>query len=123
AVGGVILTGGEARAISIVAGRGTTAAVRITGERWVATRINRAHEAPAKTETRIVSANVRTRYYLRVMKLQVTDKALYLNRREFIAAATAAIGVAAAARAGAQPAVHGRRLENVQKSPLSTDER
>jgi len=57
------------------------------------------------------------------MKLQVTDKALYLNRREFIAAATAAIGVAAAARAGAQPAVHGRRLENVQKSPLSTDER
>src|SRR5437762_6852365 len=53
------------------------------------------------------------------MKLQVTDKALYLNRRQFIGAA---IGLAATARLDAQPAVHGRRLENVQKSPLSTGE-
>ena len=53
------------------------------------------------------------------MKLQVTDKALYLDRRQFIGAA---IGLAAAARLDAQPAVHGRRLENVQKSPLSTGE-
>ena len=53
------------------------------------------------------------------MKLQVTDKALYLNRRQFIGAA---IGFAAAARLDAQPALHGRRLENVQKSPLSTGE-
>ena len=53
------------------------------------------------------------------MKLQVTDKALYLNRRQFIGAA---IGLAAAARLDAQPALHGRRLENVQKSPLSTGE-
>jgi sulfoxide reductase catalytic subunit YedY len=60
--------------------------------------------------------------------VKVTDKAIYLNRREFIRAATgataAAAGVlAAAARLDAQPAPHGRRLENVRKSEWSTDER
>jgi sulfoxide reductase catalytic subunit YedY len=60
--------------------------------------------------------------------VKVTDKAIYLNRREFIRAATgataAAAGVlAAASRLDAQPALHGRRLENVRKSALSTDER
>jgi methionine sulfoxide reductase catalytic subunit len=58
----------------------------------------------------------------------VTDKRLYLNRRDFMRAAVggaaAAAGLlAAAARADAQPALHGRRLENVVRSALSTDER
>jgi len=57
------------------------------------------------------------------MKLRVTDKRLYMNRREFIATATAALGLAAPSRVVAQPAVHGRRFENVKKSQLSTDER
>jgi len=60
---------------------------------------------------------------------EITDRKLYLNRREFIQAAT---GTAAAAAVGvlgsealvqaAQPAPHGRKLENVKKSPLSLDE-
>jgi sulfoxide reductase catalytic subunit YedY len=59
---------------------------------------------------------------------EITDRKLYLNRREFIQAAT---GTAAAAAVGvlgsealvqaAQPAPHGRKLENVKKSPLSLD--
>ncbi|MGH9141416.1 MAG: protein-methionine-sulfoxide reductase catalytic subunit MsrP, partial [Vicinamibacterales bacterium] len=55
---------------------------------------------------------------------------LYLNRREFIgatAAATAAIAAGVLADEvpvhAATPAPHGRRLENVKKSPLSTDEK
>ena len=48
-----------------------------------------------------------------------------LNRREFILAAGAAAGAAMVAgadsvlQAAGQPAPHGRKLENVQKSPLS----
>jgi sulfoxide reductase catalytic subunit YedY len=62
------------------------------------------------------------------MTLQVTDKQLYLNRREFMRAATGATAAAAgafaaSARVDAQPAPHGRRLENVRMSALSTDER
>ena len=59
---------------------------------------------------------------------EITDKALYLNRREFIQAAA---GTAAAAATGvlgseailhaAQPASHGRKLEGVKPSPLSLD--
>jgi len=64
-----------------------------------------------------------------VRSSEITDKKLYVNRREFIRTAT---GTAAAAAAGvgafgvggavleaATPAPHGRQLENVKKSPLS----
>jgi methionine sulfoxide reductase catalytic subunit len=62
------------------------------------------------------------------MAMEYTAKRLYLNRREFMrtasGAAAAATGVlAATARVGAQPAPHGRRLENVGRSALSTAER
>jgi methionine sulfoxide reductase catalytic subunit len=57
---------------------------------------------------------------------EITDKKLYLNRREFIrATAGTAAAVAAGTIAGeallqaAPPAAHGRKLENVKKSPLS----
>jgi len=60
---------------------------------------------------------------------EITDKTVYLNRREFIRAAG---GTAVAAAAGiisaeallqARGAVHGRKLENVKKGPFSTDEK
>jgi len=60
----------------------------------------------------------------------ITDKKLYLNRREFMVAAG---GVAATVAAGvtfgetrldaATPAPHGRKLEVGKKSPFSTDEK
>ena len=57
---------------------------------------------------------------------EITDKKLYFNRREFIrATAGTAAAVAAGAIGGealleaAPPAAHGRKLENVKKSPLS----
>ena len=60
----------------------------------------------------------------------ITDQKLYLNRREFIRAAS---GTAAAVATGlalgdawveaATPAAHGRKLEGVKKSPFSTDEK
>jgi sulfoxide reductase catalytic subunit YedY len=58
---------------------------------------------------------------------EITDKKLYLNRREFLQTATGAAAAGAAVLAGAgvvleaagQPAPHGRKLENVHKSPLS----
>ena len=57
---------------------------------------------------------------------EITDKKLYLNRREFIratavAAATGVLGAEAFLQA-ATPAPHGRKLENVKPSPLSTNE-
>jgi sulfoxide reductase catalytic subunit YedY len=55
---------------------------------------------------------------------EITPKALYLRRREFIRAASGAALTAAAALA--PPAVaagqHGAKLANVRKSPLSTGE-
>ena len=61
---------------------------------------------------------------------EITAKSLYLNRRAFIrTAAGTAAAVAAGAIGGeaflsaATPAPHGRKLENVRKSPLSTDEK
>ena len=60
---------------------------------------------------------------------EITDKTVYLNRRDFIRAAG---GTAVAAAAGmisaeallqARGAVHGRKLENVKKGPFSTDEK
>ena len=61
---------------------------------------------------------------------EITPKRQYLNRREFIRATTGtAMAVAAGAIGGeamlqaAPPAAHGRKLENVTKSPLSTDEK
>ena len=61
---------------------------------------------------------------------ELTDKKLYLNRRDFVrtaagtavAAATGVLGAEAFLRA-AEPAVHGRKLANVQKSPFSTTEK
>jgi len=61
---------------------------------------------------------------------EITDRKLYLNRREFLRAAGVTTGVAAAAATGvlatesvlhaaAQPAPHGRKLPNVQKSRFS----
>jgi len=54
---------------------------------------------------------------------EVTPKALYLRRREFIEAGLSVVGAAAIAPspAGATPPT-GRKLENVRKSPLSTSE-
>src|SRR5690242_4850210 len=59
---------------------------------------------------------------------EITDKKLYLNRRQFIqATAAGTAGVAAAAAIGsnvvsaATPAAHGQKLPNIQKSPLSAN--
>jgi len=60
---------------------------------------------------------------------EITDRKLYLNRREFVRAVTWVAGGAAAEVLGetflqaAQPAPHGRKLDNVQKSGFSTDEK
>ena len=60
---------------------------------------------------------------------EITDKSLYLNRRAFMRAAAVAAGAAATAcvstdalAGSGQPAAHGRKLENVKSSPLSTSE-
>lgn len=57
---------------------------------------------------------------------EITDKRLYLNRRDFLrtasGAAVATAGVLAAGqtlRAAGQPAPHGAKLQGVTKSPLS----
>ena len=59
---------------------------------------------------------------------EITDKKVYLNRREFISAGTVAL--AAAGIVGAEtlaraqvPAPHGVKFPNVKKSPLSTTEK
>jgi sulfoxide reductase catalytic subunit YedY len=62
---------------------------------------------------------------------EITDRTHYINRREFIRAASAAAAAGAGALAAtsvaveaAKPAPHGRKLENVRKSALSvTDEK
>jgi len=60
---------------------------------------------------------------------EITDERLYHDRREFVRAATGAIALAAAGVLreeplhAATPAPHGRLLEGVQKSPLSTNEK
>src|SRR3954467_3616600 len=61
---------------------------------------------------------------------EITDKKLYLNRREFLGA-TAATGAAAAAGVlgseafvqAASPAPHGRKLENVKKTAFGEGEK
>jgi sulfoxide reductase catalytic subunit YedY len=56
---------------------------------------------------------------------EITDQKLYVNRREFMLAAGAAAGglmvagADSALEAAGQPAPHGRKLENVRKSPFS----
>jgi sulfoxide reductase catalytic subunit YedY len=57
---------------------------------------------------------------------EITDRKLYLNRRDFLrttaGAAAAGAGVIAASNlvsAAGRPAPHGRKLEGVRKSPLS----
>jgi len=61
---------------------------------------------------------------------EITDKKLYLNRREFIGAAAATTAAVAAGMVGSEslvqaatPAPHGRKLENVKPSTFSTDEK
>ena len=60
---------------------------------------------------------------------EITDKRVYLDRRTFHAAATATLATASAMLGAdvlvlaAQPASHGRNLENVEASSYSTDER
>jgi sulfoxide reductase catalytic subunit YedY len=60
---------------------------------------------------------------------EITDQKVYINRREFVRAAGVAAGAAAGAGvfwgadatlSAAEPAPHGRKLDNVQKSALST---
>ena len=62
-----------------------------------------------------------------VRSSEISDKATYLNRRAFIQAAVGVLGVGALAGETAvnaqQPAPHGRKLENIQKSALSTTEK
>ena len=60
---------------------------------------------------------------------EITDRKLYLNRRQFIQAAAGTAAVAAAGALGADvasaatPAPHGRKLEDVHPSPLSVSEK
>ena len=61
---------------------------------------------------------------------EITDKKLYLNRREFLGTTAATAAAVAAGSLGtealleaAAPAPHGRKLENVKKSALSVDEK
>jgi sulfoxide reductase catalytic subunit YedY len=61
---------------------------------------------------------------------EITDKKLYLNRREFLGTSAATAAAVAAGALGteallqaATPAPHGRKLDNVKKSALSVDEK
>jgi methionine sulfoxide reductase catalytic subunit len=61
---------------------------------------------------------------------EITDQKAYLNRRQFIQAATGTAAVAAAGLLGSEallhaatPAPHGRKLENIKKGAFSTDEK
>src|SRR5262245_58700867 len=56
---------------------------------------------------------------------EITDRSLYLNRRAFISGAMAAAAGALSIEtlSAARPAVHGRRLEEVQPSAFSTTEK
>src|SRR5262245_55148301 len=60
---------------------------------------------------------------------EITDRKVYVSRRDFISAATSTTALAAAGILGAEsvlgaqpPAPHGAKLPNVQKSGLSTTE-
>ena len=61
---------------------------------------------------------------------EITDKRLYLNRRDFVRAAAGTVVATATTVIGTevflqadQPAAHGRKLQNVKHSLLSTDEK
>src|SRR3954469_8111679 len=61
---------------------------------------------------------------------EITDKKLYLNRREFLGATAATTAAVAAGVLGSEalvqaatPAPHGRKLENVKKTPFGADEK
>ena len=60
---------------------------------------------------------------------EITDRKLYLNRRDVLRTAAGMVAGAAAGLVGgglleaATPAPHGRRLQNVRKSAFSTDEK
>jgi sulfoxide reductase catalytic subunit YedY len=63
-----------------------------------------------------------------IPSFEITDKHLYMDRRTFMRSATALatavamLGADALVQA-AQPASHGKKLENVRASSYSTDER
>jgi sulfoxide reductase catalytic subunit YedY len=59
---------------------------------------------------------------------EITDKKIYLNRRQFMQAAAGTAALAASGALGtdvlaAVPAAHGVRLKDVKSSPLSTSEK
>jgi sulfoxide reductase catalytic subunit YedY len=60
---------------------------------------------------------------------EITDKAVYTNRRAFLRAAGAAVAAASGILSNegvvraAAPARHGLKFENVMRSPFSTDEK
>jgi sulfoxide reductase catalytic subunit YedY len=62
-----------------------------------------------------------------ILSSEITDKQLYLNRRQFIRAAAGTAAVAAAGVLGSEavlsaktPAAHGRKLEDIKKSTFSS---
>jgi len=61
-----------------------------------------------------------------IRRSEITDRKLYLNRREFLhtagvvaAAGAGVLATTGTASAAGVPAPHGRKLDNVKKSPLS----
>ena len=65
-----------------------------------------------------------------ILSSEITDKQLYLNRREFLGATAATTAAVATGVLGSEAflhaataAAHGRKLENIKKSALSTDEK
>jgi len=61
---------------------------------------------------------------------EITDRKIYVNRREFLRAATGTAAIAAAGAIGAEallqaqtPAPHGTKLQNVKPSSFSTSEK
>jgi sulfoxide reductase catalytic subunit YedY len=65
-----------------------------------------------------------------IVSSEITDKQLYLNRRQFIRAAAGTAAVAAAGVLGSEavvsaktPAAHGRKLEDIKKSTFSATDK
>jgi sulfoxide reductase catalytic subunit YedY len=61
---------------------------------------------------------------------EITDRKLYLNRREFFEAAGGTVALATVGLLGSQavahaatPAAHGRKLDNIKQSAFSTEEK
>ena len=58
----------------------------------------------------------------KIPRSEVTDRAVYLNRREFVLTAGATILGARSTSAAGRPAAHGAKLEGLRKSRLSSSE-